>query len=153
MSAAYPWGFADESMGLSGGQWTFIIECMRNDRITPSQFQKMMKNYAITRAFVKMYEQNETLSTQQQSDEMERLFPAEVDRIMDDNFLHDVPGILDTPQFLSVTHEGLLDPGQSRKGKLGDILLMWKEGTCREMNKMRPIWIREVQRKIRYAAS
>ena len=52
MSAAYPWGFADESMGLSGGQWTFIIECMRNDRITPSQFQKMMKNYAITRAFI-----------------------------------------------------------------------------------------------------
>ena len=110
-------------MGLSGGQWTFIIECMRNDRITASQFQKMMKNYAITRAFVKMYEQNETLSTQQQSDEMERLFPAEVDRIMDEHFLHDVPGILDTPQFISVTHEGLLDPGQSRKGKLGDILL------------------------------
>ena len=149
MSVAFPWGFADESMYLSGGQWSFIIECMRTNRITDAQFQKMMKNYAITRAFVKMYEQNETLSTQQQSDEMERLFPAEVDRIMSANFLRDVPSVLDTPQFLSVTYQVLLDPGQSKKDKLGDILLMWKESICREMNKMRPVWNREIQRKMR----
>ncbi len=67
-----------------------------------------MKNYAITRTFVKMYEQNETLSTQEQSDVMEKLFPQEVARIMDENFLHDVPDLLQTEQFLSVTHEGLM---------------------------------------------
>jgi hypothetical protein len=80
---------------------------------------------------------------------MEKLFPQEVARIMDENFLHDVPDLLQTEQFLSVTHEGLMDPGQSRKGKLGDILLMWKESVCREMNKMRPIWNREIARKMR----
>ncbi len=58
---------------------------------------------------------------------LEELYVGELDRIMSEDFLADVHSILETAQFSSVTREMLLDPGQSKKEKLGEILLLWKE--------------------------